>query len=48
MTSFCLQITRRLYGNIAASYVWKVTVAKNFAALLRKLNTSFFVNFYDV
>ena len=32
MTSFCLQTGMILYRNIAVSYLWKVTDAKNFAA----------------
>ena len=39
MTSFCLQITRMLYGNIVVSHLWKVADAKNFAALLHRAET---------
>ena len=48
MTSPCLQITWILYGNIAVFCLWKVMHAKNFAALLHKLNMRCLVNSYDV
>ena len=49
MASFCLQITRMLYGNIAVSFLWKVTDAKNFAVLLHKLDMRCLVKLlYDV
>ena len=48
MTSCCLQITWILYGNIAVFCLWKVAHAKNFAALLHKLNMRCLVNLYDV
>ena len=37
-----------LSGNIAVSYRWKVTDAKNLAALLNTLSSSFLANSYDV
>ena len=37
MTSFCLQITRLVYGNIGVSDLWKVTVAGNILPELKKV-----------
>ena len=48
MTSFCLQITWILYGNIAVFCLWKAMHAKNLAALPHKLNLRCLVNLYDV
>ena len=48
MTSFFLQTTWILYRNIAASYLWKVTDANNFAASLHKSSASCLVNLYDI
>ena len=48
MKSFCLHITWILYRNIAVFCLWKVVHAKNFAALLHKLNMRCLVNLYDV
>ena len=48
MKSFCLHITWNLYGFIAVFCLWKVVHAKNFAALLHKLNMRCLVNLYDV
>ena len=49
VTSFCLQVTRLLYGNTAVSYLRKATDAKNFAAFLHKLTKRCLMNsYYDV
>ena len=48
MTSFCLQITLILYGNIAVFCLWKAMHAKNLAALLHKLTLRCLVKLYDV
>ena len=48
MTSFCLQMTIILYGNIDVSFFCKVTDAKNFAALIHKFNMRCLVSLYDI
>ena len=48
MTSFCLQITWILHGNIAVFCLWKVMHVKNFATSLHKINMRCLVNLYDV
>ena len=48
MTSFCLQITWILYGNIAVFCLLKAMHPKNLAALLHKLNLRSLVNLYNV